>query len=101
MRSLSQQSGTSWSVHRLKSRGILELKGPDTVQFLQGLVTNEVTELEDRKVQFTMLLNAQVQFAHSQCIYGKKPQKQPKDNYWDIMYRSSYSNEYIDSRDVP
>ena len=61
-------SGEPWSLHRLKSRGVLELKGPDTVPFLQGLVTNEVTELEERRVQYNMLLNVQVMLGWLQSL---------------------------------
>ena len=60
MKSRRHMSGEPWSLHKLKSRGVLELKGPDTVPFLHGLVTNEVTELEERRVQYNMLLNVQV-----------------------------------------
>lgn len=69
MKSLSQLSGPSNSVYRLKSRGVLQFRGPDTVPFLQGLVTNEVTELEERKVQYNMLLNVQGRVMYDLLLY--------------------------------
>lgn len=62
-------SGRSYSVYSLKSRGILQLCGPDTVPFLQGLVTNQIMELEERKVQYNMLLNVQGRVMYDLLLY--------------------------------
>ena len=48
-------------VCKLKSRSLVTVKGADVIQFLQGLLTNDITLLQqDRKSLYTMLLNVQV-----------------------------------------
>lgn len=47
-------------VYHLKSRGIIKVQGQDTVPFLQGLVTNDVSLLgSEVRSQYSMLLNVQ------------------------------------------
>lgn len=46
---------------QLRKRGLLKVKGRDTVKFLQGLVTNDVESFhndEERKTLYAMFLNA-------------------------------------------
>lgn len=74
-KSYSQLSGSSYSIYRLKSRGILQLRGPDMIPFLQGLVTNEVTELEERKIQYNMLLNVQGRVMYDLLLYHIRTQE--------------------------
>ncbi|XP_060085232.1 putative transferase CAF17 homolog, mitochondrial [Ylistrum balloti] len=51
---------SNWSVHSLESRGVVRLKGTDTVPFLQGLVTNDVAVVGDKTPSlYTLMLNVQ------------------------------------------
>lgn len=70
----SNKSVGPWTVHPLKSRGLLRLKGPDVIPYLQGLVTNDVTHLGDQcKAMYTMMLNAQGRVLYDLIIYDIKP----------------------------
>lgn len=45
----------------MRSRGMIRLKGADVVPFLQGMVTNDVSQLVgDGESMYTMMLNPQV-----------------------------------------
>ncbi|EGD74574.1 hypothetical protein PTSG_05939 [Salpingoeca rosetta] len=39
------------------SRSVLQVDGADGAEFLQGMLTNDVVEMEDKDVRFSMLLN--------------------------------------------
>ena len=43
----------------LENRTVLQLSGEDSVNFLQGLVTNDVEELENNSTMYAMMLNTQ------------------------------------------
>lgn len=44
---------------RIIDRGILKISGPDRLTFLQGLVTNDVTQLTEDKSLYSLLLTSQ------------------------------------------
>lgn len=51
----------SWKLYKMKSRGMIRLKGPDVLPFLQGLVTNDVFQMMGEvESMYTMMLNSQV-----------------------------------------
>jgi len=43
----------------VENRSVLQLSGSDSVSFLQGLVTNDVEELENNSTMYAMMLNTQ------------------------------------------
>jgi hypothetical protein len=49
---------------QLKNRGLVHLEGEDRVEFLQGLVTNDVLNLEEQRIQYACLLTPQGKFLH-------------------------------------
>jgi len=51
-------------IARLKDRGICSLSGNDTLSFLQGIVTNDVNALSDKKPCYSVLLSPQGKFLH-------------------------------------
>lgn len=58
---LSTSSSRDVPIYRLKSRGLVRVKGPDTIAFLQGMVTSDVESLGSvMGTQYAMLLNVQV-----------------------------------------
>ncbi|OWF45531.1 putative transferase CAF17 homolog, mitochondrial [Mizuhopecten yessoensis] len=62
--------GAKWSVHPLRSRGIIRLKGPDTVPFLQGLVTNDVAVVGGKIPSlYTLMLNVQGRVLYDLLMY--------------------------------
>jgi folate-binding Fe-S cluster repair protein YgfZ len=51
----------TWRLYKMSSRGVIRLKDVDIVPFLQGMVTNDVSQLVgDRESMYTMMLNPQV-----------------------------------------
>lgn len=49
---------------KLENRGLLRLSGPDTRNFLQGLISNDVNLLDTQPLVYACLLNAQGKFLH-------------------------------------
>lgn len=57
-------------LYRLRSRALLQVKGQDTVQFLQGLVTSDVECLGSvMGAQYAMLLNVQGRVMYDLILY--------------------------------
>ena len=48
----------------LPNRGLIHIEGKDRVEFLQGLVSNDVTKLEQQRIQYACLLTPQGKFLH-------------------------------------
>ena len=48
----------------LKNRGLIHIEGEDRVEFLQGLVSHDVTKLEAQKILYACLLTPQGKFLH-------------------------------------
>lgn len=48
----------------LPNRGLIHIEGEDRVEFLQGLVSNDVTKLEEQLIQYACLLTPQGKFLH-------------------------------------
>ncbi|MCI5060597.1 MAG: folate-binding protein [Alphaproteobacteria bacterium] len=53
----------------LPRRGLLHIEGPDRLEFLQGLITQDVTKLEQEKIQYGCLLTPQGKFLHDFFIH--------------------------------
>ncbi|XP_071113876.1 putative transferase CAF17 homolog, mitochondrial [Haliotis cracherodii] len=67
---VSRASSTQGTLHELKTRGLVELSGRDTVDFLQGLVTSDVAALEgDVTSQYSMMLNVQGRVLYDLLLY--------------------------------
>lgn len=76
-RYLSTSAAEDLSVYRLKSRGLVQVMGPDAMSFLQGLVTSDVTKLGlQTKAQYSMLLNVQGRVLYDLLLY-RKPCEEP------------------------
>ncbi|CAG5128186.1 unnamed protein product [Candidula unifasciata] len=60
------------SLCHLKSRGVVQLSGKDTPEFLQGLVTNNVKLLAENSpsVQYCMMLNVQGRVLYDLFVYN-------------------------------
>lgn len=54
---------------KLKNRGLIHLEGSDRVSFLQGLVSNDVTKLEQKRILYSCLLTPQGKFLHDFFIH--------------------------------
>ncbi len=54
---------------KLKNRGLIHIEGADRVDFLQGLVSNDVTKLEQERVLYACLLTPQGKFLHDFFMY--------------------------------
>ncbi|MEM8833391.1 MAG: folate-binding protein [Pseudomonadota bacterium] len=48
----------------LPNHGLIHIEGADRVDFLQGLITNDVTKLEEKKILYACLLTPQGKFLH-------------------------------------
>ena len=57
---------TMTNLHRatLENRGILKVSGDDTVTFLQGLVSNNVSNVADNRAVYAALLTPQGKFLY-------------------------------------
>jgi folate-binding protein YgfZ len=55
----------------LPNRGVLAISGEDRIAFLQGLVTNDVTEVSENKAIYACLLSAQGRFLHDFMIVSE------------------------------
>lgn len=53
----------------LSKRALIQVKGPDKVSFLQGLITNDVATLEQRKLIYAALLTPQGKFLFDLFIF--------------------------------
>ncbi|XP_046574788.1 putative transferase CAF17 homolog, mitochondrial [Haliotis rubra] len=67
---VTRASSTQGTLHELKSRGLVEMSGRDTVDFLQGIVTSDVTSLGgDVAAQYSMMLNVQGRVLYDLMLY--------------------------------
>ncbi len=48
----------------IPNRGLIHIEGKDRVEFLQGLVSNDITKLEQQRIQYACLLTPQGKFLH-------------------------------------
>jgi len=53
----------------LKTRSILEIRGPDRKSFLQGLITNDINKASDANLIYAAMLNAQGRFLYDFFIF--------------------------------
>ncbi|WCR58731.1 MAG: tRNA-modifying protein YgfZ [Wolbachia endosymbiont of Ctenocephalides felis wCfeF] len=57
----------------LQSRGVIVLYGPDTRDFLQGIITNDIGKLDSQKAIYSLLLSPQGKYLYDFFLirYGK------------------------------
>ncbi len=55
----------------LPSRGIILLQGPDIRDFLQGVITNDISKLQDGKAIYSLLLNPQGRYLYDFFLIQK------------------------------
>lgn len=57
----------------LQSRGVIVLYGPDTRDFLQGIITNDISKLDSQKAIYSLLLSPQGKYLYDFFLirYGK------------------------------
>lgn len=48
----------------IPNRGLIHVEGDDRIEFLQGLITNDVTKLPEQRIQYACLLTPQGKFLH-------------------------------------
>ncbi len=54
---------------KLKNRGLLHIEGADRIEFLQGLITNDMNKLKSGKLLYACLLTPQGKFLHDFFIH--------------------------------
>ncbi|MDR2977834.1 MAG: folate-binding protein [Rickettsiales bacterium] len=54
----------------LQSRGVIVLYGPDTRDFLQGIITNDINKLDSQKVIYSLLLSPQGKYLYDFFLIG-------------------------------
>ncbi|XP_048747304.2 putative transferase CAF17 homolog, mitochondrial [Ostrea edulis] len=65
----------TWRLYNMRSRGMIRLKGADVVPFLQGMVTNDVSQLVgDGESMYTMMLNPQGRVLYDIIMYKQSPE---------------------------
>ncbi len=57
------------NIFLLPNRSILEISGEDRKKFLQGLITNDINKLENSKLLYSAMLNAQGRFLYDFFIF--------------------------------
>ena len=55
----------------LENRGVLRVSGSDTVTFLQGLISNDVSNVADDRTIYAALLTPQGKFLFDFFLYGQ------------------------------
>ncbi|KAK9811933.1 hypothetical protein WJX73_000684 [Symbiochloris irregularis] len=71
--SAASSETTATSLPLTETRSVLRIAGPDTVEFLQGILTNDVTSLGTGggKPVYAALLNAQGRFLHDLFLHSR------------------------------
>jgi len=54
----------------LQSRGVIVLYGPDTRDFLQGIITNDINKLDSQKAIYSLLLSPQGKYLYDFFLIG-------------------------------
>src|SRR5688572_16147819 len=65
---------------QLKSRSLIRLYGPDTWQFLQGLITNHINHLDAIPSIYSLILNHQGRVLYDVILYNAKQALPSNDN---------------------
>ncbi|XP_017327880.1 putative transferase CAF17 homolog, mitochondrial [Ictalurus punctatus] len=65
---------TAWTCHTLTHRALINIRGQDTLSYLQGLITNDVKALKEtgHTALYTHLLNVQGRTLYDVIIYSLK-----------------------------
>ncbi|MCD7466922.1 hypothetical protein HAX54_004024 [Datura stramonium] len=81
----------------LKTRSVIRFTGPETVKFLQGLVTNDVRRLEDPQADDrTTLATSNVPFVSVPPVYAALLTPQGRFLYDMFLYRPPRADEKLD-----
>lgn len=78
-----------WSVELLNKRTVLKLSGPDTNNYLQSLVTNDIRKIESSPAIFSLLLNSSGRVLYEILLY------KIDHNEYLVEYESS-AFDYLD-----
>ncbi|CAH9107506.1 unnamed protein product [Cuscuta europaea] len=91
-----ESAGTMASL--LKTRSVIRFRGPDTVKFLQGLITNDVQKLvEPPDEDKTNLVTTNLPFTTAPPLYAALLTPQGKFLYDMFLYRPPRSDEKLDT----
>ncbi|XP_009861637.2 iron-sulfur cluster assembly factor IBA57, mitochondrial-like [Ciona intestinalis] len=71
LRKFSERNPENVKFAKLNHRAVVQLSGKDTIEHLQGLVTNDVTLLPSAKCMYAMMLNTQGRIDHNLILYWK------------------------------
>ncbi|CAO2820053.1 unnamed protein product [Amaranthus hypochondriacus] len=83
---------------RLKSRSIIRLTGPDSVKFLQGLLTNDVRQFgESVREKVSTLATSNLPTVGTSPVYAAMLNPQGRFLYDFFLYRPPQSDEKLDS----
>ncbi|KAK4486414.1 hypothetical protein RD792_009088 [Penstemon davidsonii] len=80
----------------LKTRSVIRFKGPDTVKFLQGLVTNDVRSLDHPQVAAENTITPNMPVAVAPPVYAAMLTPQGRFLYDFFLYRPGRSEERLD-----
>lgn len=69
MRNVCFSTQSAFHVERLKKRTILSLSGPDTTNYLQSMVTNDVKKVEDYQSLYSLLMNPNGRVLYDTLLY--------------------------------
>ncbi|MEQ9116337.1 MAG: hypothetical protein RLN62_06030 [Rickettsiales bacterium] len=58
-------------IEALRDRSVIEAKGKDIFEFLQGIVTNDVNLLKENEVIYSLILTPQGKFLYEVFLYSK------------------------------
>ena len=67
----------------LEDRGIIYIEGPDTKEFLQNIITNNLDKISDKQSIYSSLLTPQGKYLFD-FILGHR-------NYMDLLFQTIYS----------
>lgn len=82
---------------RLKTRSVIRFTGPDTVKFLQGLVTNDLRRLENPQPEDrTTLATTNAPFVSVSPVYAALLTAQGRFLYDMFLYRPPRADEKLD-----
>lgn len=80
----------------LKHRKVIRFDGPDVINFLQGLVTNDVTKFEDGPSGQTSTPSVNAPVVYHQPLYAAMLNSQGRFLYDLFLYKPSVEEEKLD-----
>ena len=80
----------------LKTRGVIRFDGPDVINFLQGLVTNDVTKFEDGPLEQTSTPSVNAAVVYHSPLYAAMLNSQGRFLYDLFFYKPNVEEEKLD-----